>query len=110
MALVRPLNQPEAATAQSNQDLQRRKEAAVPRGIGVMTQLFVERAEKATVSRASGRHKTGCETGCAGAWEGLASLYAGHHVVVDGDARGAAPGAGRARPAGIIEPLQSGSG
>lgn len=55
MAAIRPVNQPEAATGQSNQDLQRRKEAAVPRGIGVMTQLFVERAENAEIWDVEGK-------------------------------------------------------
>jgi 4-aminobutyrate aminotransferase len=55
MATVQPVNSPQAATSKSNQDLQRRKEAAVPRGIGVMTQLFAERAENAEIWDVEGR-------------------------------------------------------
>lgn len=54
MATVRPAVQNQV-TAVSNQDLQRRKEAAVPRGIGVMTQLFIERAENAELWDVEGR-------------------------------------------------------
>ncbi|MEO8038717.1 MAG: 4-aminobutyrate--2-oxoglutarate transaminase [Betaproteobacteria bacterium] len=39
----------------SNESLQRRKEAAVPRGIGVMTQIFIERAENAEMWDVEGR-------------------------------------------------------
>ena len=42
------------ATA-SNADLQRRKEAAVPRGIGVMTQIFAQRAQNAELWDVEGR-------------------------------------------------------
>lgn len=55
MATVHPVNQPQTAASQSNEELQRRKEAAVPRGIGVMTQLFVERAENAELWDVEGR-------------------------------------------------------
>jgi 4-aminobutyrate aminotransferase len=46
---------PVPSATRSNADLQRRKEAAVPRGIGVMTQVFVERAENAELWDVEGR-------------------------------------------------------
>jgi 4-aminobutyrate aminotransferase-like enzyme len=42
-------------TAASNADLQRRKEAAVPRGIGVMTEIFAQRAQNAELWDVEGR-------------------------------------------------------
>ncbi len=55
MASIRPFDQVQAAAAISNESLQRRKEAAVPRGIGVMTQIFIERAENAEMWDVEGR-------------------------------------------------------
>jgi 4-aminobutyrate aminotransferase len=45
----------DSTTAASNADLQRRKEAAVPRGIGVMTQIFAQRAQNAELWDVEGR-------------------------------------------------------
>jgi len=55
MAAISPVAQTQVAAAKSNESLQRRKEAAVPRGIGVMTQLFIERAENAEMWDVEGR-------------------------------------------------------
>ena len=43
------------SAATTNADLQRRKEASIPRGIGVMTQLFADRAENAEIWDVEGR-------------------------------------------------------
>ena len=45
----------DSTTAVSNADLQRRKEAAVPRGIGVMTEIFAQRAQNAELWDVEGR-------------------------------------------------------
>ena len=44
-----------SATTATNADLQRRKEAAVPRGIGVMTEIFAQRARNAELWDVEGR-------------------------------------------------------
>jgi 4-aminobutyrate aminotransferase len=55
MATVRPVSQSSSTGSTSNEELQRRKEAAVPRGIGVMTQIFIDHAENAELWDVEGR-------------------------------------------------------
>lgn len=55
MAAIHPVSQSSTTGSSTNAELQRRKDAAVPRGIGVMTRIFIDHAENAEMWDVEGR-------------------------------------------------------